>query len=86
MSNVITLTNDFHNTSATVRPAPIADGRYAGLHKISRRTTQRLQAELCGVAGCMCSGNFGERGGPLLHVVNEDYDRNYIVDLSRSNG
>lgn len=80
----ITLTNSFHGTSATVRPVAIAEGRFAGLHKISRKTALRLRAELCGSADCTCGGTFGEREGARLAVVNEDYDRNYIVDLSRS--
>jgi len=81
----ITLTNDFHNTSASVQPVAITEGRFAGLYKISRKTALRLRSELCGVSGCTCGGNFGERGGVKLDVVNEDYDRNYIVDLSRNN-
>lgn len=80
----ITLTNDFHNTSATVRPSLIKDGRFAGYHKISRKTALRLRNELCGISGCSCGGNFGERGGAHIDVINEDYDRNYIVDLKRS--
>jgi hypothetical protein len=81
----ITLTNDFHNSSAAVRPVAITEGRFAGMHKISRKTALRLRSELCGVSGCTCGGNFGERGGVLLDVVNADYGRSYIVDLSRSN-
>ena len=85
MTKTITLTNEFHNTSATVRPVAITEGRFAGLHKVSRKTALRLRSELCGVSGCTCGGNFGERGGVVFAVVNEDYDRNYIVDLSRNN-
>jgi hypothetical protein len=81
----ITLTNSFHNTSATVRPVPITEGRFAGLHKISRKTALRLRRELCGSTDCTSGGNFGERGGAHLAVINEDYDRNYIVDLKASN-
>lgn len=80
----VTLTNDFHGTSATVRPVAITEGRFAGMHKISRKTAMRLRAELC-VSGCTCGGNFGERGGAHLAVVNEDYDRNYIIDMRASN-
>ena len=81
----VTLTNDFHNTSAVVRPVAIADGRFAGKHMITRKTAMRLRNALCGSAGCTCGGNFGERGGAHLAVVNEDYDRNYIIDMSASN-
>ena len=45
----------------------------------------RLRNELCGANGCACSGNFGERGGVYLSVVNEDYDRNYIIDMRDNN-
>jgi len=81
----VTLTNNFHNTSSKVRPVVIANGRFAGMHKISRKTALRLRSELCGVSGCVCGGTFGERGGVLLDVVSEDYDRNYIIDLARNN-
>jgi hypothetical protein len=77
----ITLTNDFHNTEAKVRPIEIKDGRF----KISRKTALRLRRELCGVDGCTCGGTFGERGGAHLDVINEDYDRNYIISMSSSN-
>ncbi len=85
MTTTYTLINSFHNTSATVRPVPITEGRFCGMSKISRKTALRLRAELCGVSGCTCGGNFGERGGVVFDVVNEDYDRNYIIDLSRNN-
>ena len=81
----VTLTNDFHGTSAAVRPVTITEGRFAGMHKISRKTALRLRSELCGSSGCTCGGNFGERGGAHLAVINEDYDRNYIIDLRASN-
>lgn len=81
----VTLTNSFHGTSVTVRPVAITEGRFAGMHKISRRTALRLRGELCGCAGCTCGGNFGERDGAHLAVVNEDYDRNYIIDMRASN-
>jgi len=85
MTTTYTLTNSFHNTSSRVRPVAITAGRFAGMHKISRKTALRLRAELCGSADCTCGGKFGERGGVILDVTNEDYDRNYIVDLSSNN-
>lgn len=81
----VILTNDFHGTSAIVRPAAITEGRFAGKHMITRKTAQRLQRALCGSAGCVCGGSFGERGGAKLAVVNEDYDRSYIIDMAASN-
>jgi hypothetical protein len=55
------------------------------MHKVSRNTALRLRAKLCGASGCACGGNFGERGGAYLAVVNEDYERNYIIDMRASN-
>lgn len=81
----ITLTNNFHGTSAIVRPVAIMEGRFAGKHVITRKTAQRLQRTLCGSSGCACGGNFGERGGVRLAVINEDYDCNYIIDMAASN-
>ena len=81
----VTLTNNFHNTSATVRPIPITEGRFAGMHKISRKTALRLRRELCGSSDCTSGGNFGERRGAYLAVVNQDYDGNYIIDMRASN-
>jgi len=81
MKKKITLTNDFHNTSATIVPVPITDGRFKGLHKISRKTYLRVCHELCGINGCQCGGQFGHRAGHVA-VVNEDYDRNLIIDIN----
>ncbi len=81
----IILSNSFHNTEATVRPVEITSGRFCGLHKISRKTALRLRRELCGFDGCVCGGTFGERGGAKLDVVDEDCDRNYIIDMRSSN-
>lgn len=85
MNTTYTLSNSFHNTSANVRPTAITEGRYVGLHKISRKTALRLCSELCGITGCVCGGTFGERGGVIFDVTHEDCDGNYIVDLSRNN-
>lgn len=76
-----TLTNNFHHTVAAVRPIPITEGLFAGNYKISRQTVLRLKRTLCGVHGCVCGGNFGERGGQGIRVINEDHDRNLIVEV-----
>ena len=79
----ITLSNDFHDTTAQVRPVPITEGRFAGKYKISRATALRLRRKLCGAHDCTCGGDFGERHGSAgILVVHEDYDRNYIVELA----
>ena len=79
-----TLTNNFHNTEATISPVEIKEGRFAGYHKVSRATMMRARRTLCGVSGCQCGGQFGERGGAYLNVINEDSDRNLIVDMKAS--
>ena len=84
MTTQITLTNDFHNTSATVRPVPIKSGRFAGYHKVTRATMLRTRRKLCGRTGCKCGGQFGECGGAYLYVTNEDSDRNIIIDMRAS--
>lgn len=50
---LITLTNDFHNTSRTVRVP--ADGY------ISAATARRIRNDLCGISGCICGGVLGQR-------------------------
>lgn len=75
----ITLTNEFHNTEATVIPQLITEGRYKGYQRISRNVVLRLRRDLCGNPECSCGGTFGERGGTSLEVINEDSDRNYII-------
>jgi len=79
----ITLTNDFHNTQATVIPQPVTEGRDKGYHKISRKTMLRLRNQLCGLHDCTCGGQFGERGGIRLTLVDEDSEQNIIIDLKR---
>ena len=44
------LTNDFHNTSATVR---VGKNGF-----MSPRTVKRVERELCGIDGCTC-GRYG---------------------------
>lgn len=51
---MITLTNDFHGTSVNLRP----DG--AGQLSVSQ--VARARRTLCGVKGCTCGGDLGERG------------------------
>ena len=80
----VTLTNEFHGTEVTISPVEIKEGRFAGYHKVSRETVVRARRTLCGISGCQCGGQFGERGGAYLRVVNEDFNRNLIVDMKAS--
>jgi len=59
--NTITLTNEFHNTSINLVPGP------GGL---SPRQVTRARRALCGIAGCTCGGDCGERGpgNPALAI------------------
>lgn len=79
-----TLTNNFHNTDVTISPVEIKEGRFAGYYKVSRATMLRARRTLCGISDCQCGGQFGERGGAYLNVVNEDFDRNLIIDMRGS--
>lgn len=64
----ITLTNDFHNTEAVLR---------VNSESLSPAQVKRAKRLLCGVEGCTCSGEAGERGaqpdvyiGGTAHRVN----------------
>ena len=55
-----TLTNDFHNTTITLRTRT---GR------LSKRQIDRSRAELCGVEGCTCGGWLGEYGPQTIRIL-----------------
>ncbi len=55
---VLTLINNFHNTSAKVY--------VANDNSISETQRKRVKAKLCGVQGCNCGGYAGERGGKWI--------------------
>jgi hypothetical protein len=50
----ITLKNDFHNTKISLKRS--------SRHRLSPGQVRLARATLCGVAGCRCGGNAGERG------------------------
>lgn len=75
----ITLSNDFHSTIATIIPKKITEGRHKGLYRISASTAKRAKNKLCGGDNCTCGGNFGERGGDYLELINIDRDKSFIV-------
>ena len=93
----LTLTNDFHQTSATIRPTEItaemvshADRtsaltlqRYIGKYLITRRQAKRAKKALCGMRDCCCGGQFGDRGSAqYFSVLNETYNRDYVIDIA----
>jgi hypothetical protein len=74
MTQTITLTNTFHNTESRLQPAPYGNGT----GYVSRKTALRVRRELCGVEGCTCGGEFGQRGS-AIDVIRMTADRGYIV-------
>ena len=54
MSEMITLSNDFHATTARVRSG-----------NVSPATVRRLRRELCGSRDCLCGGELGQRGAQI---------------------
>ena len=51
---MITLTNDFHNSSVNVRAQLGTD--------LSERQVRRIRRVLCGIEDCTCSARTGVRG------------------------
>ncbi len=71
----ITLTNDFHNTEATVI---VNDSMM-----LSNSQIKRAQKKLCGMSGCECSNAAGTRGRQYLpdgsrFDLSFDADRNGV--------
>ena len=58
MKKEITLRNERHGTQATAK----AEITTAGNYRLTKAQCKRLRAELCGLKGCLCSGNTGARG------------------------
>ncbi len=52
-----TLRNDFHNTSCTVN-----------IGVLSSRQASRVRKILCGIRGCTCGGELGERGRQNVRI------------------
>jgi len=68
----ITLTNDFHHTSADIRVASLP-------HRITASQHRRLKATLCGATGCTCGTIRGPQYGPdgQLLTIAYDYDAEF---------
>lgn len=54
---LITLRNDFHNSSVTIRANALP-------HVITPSQEKRVLRALCGVTGCTCGGVRGPQRGP----------------------
>ena len=59
----ITLTNDFHNTSVSLRSRGSRSSQW-----LSARQVQRARKMLCGHADCRCSGIAGTRGQQSIRL------------------
>lgn len=57
---MLTILNDFHNTTAQVRPG--LDGI------LSASQVLRVRRKLCGVSECRCGGTLGERGPRAVEI------------------
>lgn len=64
---MITITNDFHNSSVTLR---VNLGQW-----LSKSQIQRARNTLCGISGCTCGGNLSERGRQAVEIDVADSDR-----------
>jgi hypothetical protein len=69
MKTKLTLTNDFHHTSVNVQAT---DAGAPGVSRLSKSQAAKCFKALCGVAGCTCGGELGERGMPHLHSEKHD--------------
>lgn len=73
---LVTITNEFHNTSATVR-----------VGKMSAANAKRVAKKLCGVSGCTCGGPLGHRGrqktqdGLDIEIIQITFDGDVEVRL-----
>lgn len=65
---MITIHNNFHNTSVNVR-ASIGD-------ELTATQVNRVRRELCGIRDCCCGGSLKERG-PLNNFIAQDLTDNF---------
>lgn len=70
---MITLTNNYHDTTVRLH-ANIGDTLTVNQVKRARRV-------LCGLSGCSCGGNLGERGKQAVEIV-PVYHRDYPGEVA----
>ena len=58
----ITLRNDFHNSEVTLRAEVLSHIHHTATAYLTIGQIKRAKRELCGIAGCTCSGDAGTRG------------------------
>ena len=54
-----TLVNEFHNTTITLRAKTTKNN---GIYFISANQVKKAKKTLCGIPGCLCSGELGTQG------------------------
>lgn len=82
----INLRNEFHNTAVGINAKLIIGGRFNGLHSISANSAKRAKNTLCGVSGCTCGGEFGERSSTPSNIeLISSCGGNYIVRIGGGN-
>jgi|LakMenE18May11ns_1017448.scaffolds.fasta_scaffold7274618_1 hypothetical protein len=59
---LITLTNDFHNTSVNLRCEVLSHIYHTAVAYPNANQIKKAKRVLCGVAGCNCSNDAGIRG------------------------
>ena len=59
----ITLSNDFHSSSV-VLDVPVLSHIHneIEIQAITKRQAAKARRTLCGISGCTCGGEFGQRG------------------------
>lgn len=62
----ITLKNDFHNTEVLLRAEVLSHIHHTATAYLTTGQIKRAKRELCGIAGCTCSGEAGTRGPQML--------------------
>ena len=62
----ITLRNDFHNSSININCEVLSHIHNVATAYPSLGQIKRAKRELCGIAGCTCSGDAGTRGPQAL--------------------
>jgi hypothetical protein len=72
----LTLSNDFHQTEVTIRPTSQPNGTWL----ISHSQKQRAWRTLCGIKGCSCGGEFGERPSQV-NLIRETSDGYQIAPI-----
>ena len=75
MTTTFTIRNDFHNSSTTARVGDSGELRPWQI--------KRIRKALCGISGCTCGGNLGERGPQDCDIDFRGYrDGDLVIVLS----